>query len=34
MIDGIGPRPAFDAEDGVSFCRDGMQIGVALRVSR
>ncbi len=30
MIDGIGPRPAFDAEDGVSFCRDGMQIGIAL----
>lgn len=30
MIDGIGPRPALDYEDGVSFCLDGMQIGVAL----
>jgi hypothetical protein len=30
MADGIGPRPAFDWENGVSFCRNGMQIGVAL----
>ncbi len=28
MMDGIGPRPAFDADS--VFCQDGMQLGVAL----